>query len=71
LAERRLELAFEGHRLYDLARHGKAIPLTGYNRNVQAVSGNEIPAGSYLFALPIPQGEMDANSNMVQNEGYN
>ncbi|MGM0588258.1 MAG: RagB/SusD family nutrient uptake outer membrane protein [Bacteroidota bacterium] len=71
IAERRLELAFEGHRLYDLARNGKDIPLTGYNRNVSGVSGTEIPSGSYLFALPIPQAEMDANSSMVQNEGWN
>jgi hypothetical protein len=27
------------------------------------------PATNYLF--PVPQSEMDANPNMVQNPGYN
>jgi starch-binding outer membrane protein, SusD/RagB family len=69
LKERRLELAMEGHRFFDLARNGKSIPLFG---TIRAVPGfaTSLPYGNYRFALPIPQAEIDANSNMVQNTGY-
>jgi starch-binding outer membrane protein, SusD/RagB family len=72
LAERRLELAMEGHRLFDLARHGLDvtnvfIPARGRNFN----DGNDITFGDYRYSLPIPNAEMNANPNMVQNEGYN
>lgn len=65
--ERRKELAWEGHYVYDLARWGKSVVRTEFtlgsmNQNV------EFP--SYKWALPIPQREMDANENLVQNEGY-
>ena len=71
LAERRLELAFEGHRFFDLARHGKALPfVTVPGRGVNYITGADIPVGNYRFALPIPQAEMDANSSMSQNTGY-
>lgn len=56
LAERRLELAFEGHRFFDLRRHGKAI------------SKLQIDASKLL--LPIPQAERDVNKNLTQNPGY-
>lgn len=69
LAERRLELAFEGHRLYDLLRHGKDIPYVP-SKNVNFITGDDIPYGNGLLALPIPQAEMDANSNMDQNPYY-
>lgn len=72
LAERRLELAMEGHRLFDLARHGLDIsnvfvPARGQNFN----EGNDIPFGDFRYALPIPNAEINANPNMTQNEGYN
>lgn len=70
LAERRLELAFEGQRLYDLLRHGKDIPYVP-SKAVNFTTGADIPYGSGMLALPIPQNEMDANSNMVQNDYYN
>ena len=56
LQERRVELAFEGFRLQDLKRHGKAVALLG------------IPAERLLF--PIPQYERDVNPNLAQNPGY-
>jgi hypothetical protein len=72
LAERRLELAFEGHRFFDLARHGLSIPnppipagFARFNSNSSALS-----FGDFRFALPIPDSELNANSNMVQNSGY-
>ncbi len=71
LLERRKELAFEGHRYWDLAR---------YNLNVVRVnlSGNYpgvpliIAATNFRRILPIPQAELDANPNIrsQQNPGY-
>ncbi|MCD4834419.1 MAG: RagB/SusD family nutrient uptake outer membrane protein [Bacteroidales bacterium] len=66
LLERRKELCFEGFRFDDLARTGQDIPLVdAFN---QSHGG---PAyGSYNYAFPIPQQEIRANGNMVQNTGY-
>jgi hypothetical protein len=56
LNERYLELAFEGERMADIKRtRGTA---------------DGIPWNSPLLILPIPQREIDVNSNLVQNEGY-
>ncbi len=71
LAERRLELAMEGHRFFDLARNGLDIPnvfVPARGRNFN--DGNDLPFGDYRYALPVPNAEMNANPNMVQNEGY-
>jgi hypothetical protein len=66
LQERRRELCFEGFRHDDLARNGMDIPLV--NEFQQTHDG---PAyGSYNYAFPIPQVEMNANSNMAQNKDY-
>ena len=70
LEERRLELAFEGHRLYDLLRHGKDIPYVNTGGAVNFTIGEDITYGSNIIALPIPRAELDANSSMVQNPGY-
>lgn len=73
LAERRLELAMEGHRFFDLARHGLAIqnvPIRvggGLRFNNNA---SPIPFGDHRFALPIPNAEINANPNMTQNLNY-
>ncbi|PIE49991.1 MAG: RagB/SusD family nutrient uptake outer membrane protein [Flavobacteriales bacterium] len=67
LKERRLELAFEGFRGFDLIRTNAGIPLVDpVNQTFTAA----IPAGDYKLAFPIPNAEMGANSNMVQNAGY-
>lgn len=57
--ERRLELATEGHRFFDLVRTGQAPQvLDGFNAGVHEL-------------LPIPQIEIDlTNGQMVQNPGY-
>lgn len=71
LAERRLELAFEGHRLFDLLRHELDIPyVTLPGRGISFGTGSAIPYGDPMLVLPIPQGEMDANSSMEQNPYY-
>lgn len=56
LLERRLELAHEGHRLHDAKRLQETIDGLPYNDN------------SLVF--PIPQREMLANLELVQNAGY-
>jgi len=67
LLERRRELCFEGFRHDDLARNGMDIPEVS---PFEQTHGG--PAyGSYNFAFPIPEVEMNANSNMTQNDGYN
>lgn len=81
--ERRIELVFEEHRFWDIRRWGIAGDpevLTIYKVDMDA-SGNLIDDGkeiwetrtwndaNYLF--PIPQGELDKNSNLLpQNTGY-
>ncbi|MFP8487750.1 RagB/SusD family nutrient uptake outer membrane protein [Gracilimonas sp. Q87] len=68
LAERRLELAFEGHRLFDLARHQLDIPFVNVpGRGINFITNGPIPYGNQIFVLPIPQNELDANSSMEQN----
>ena len=67
LQERRRELCFEGFRHDDLARNGMDIPLVS---PFEQTHGG--PAyGSFNYAYPIPEVEMNANSNMAQNDGYN
>jgi len=67
LQERRRELCFEGFRHDDLARNGMDIPLVN---DLEQTHGG--PAyGSFNYAYPIPEVEMNANSNMAQNNGYN
>ena len=62
LLERRLELAFEGHRYYDLLRTRQTIPAHG--------TIGAIPYGDNRIVLPIPQVDLQNNPNLVQNPGY-
>jgi hypothetical protein len=62
LKERRLELAVEGHRWFDLVRTGTLETLVP-----QAKPGVVPAARNYLF--PIPQTERELNSNLPNN-GY-
>ncbi len=56
--ERRVELAFEMHRFFDLVRWGIAQDiLTGFQAGKHEV-------------FPIPQTELDLNSMLTQNAGY-
>lgn len=58
--ERRVELAFENHRWYDLLRTGKALQTMQATRGMQARN----------ILLPIPQREKQLNDNLIQNPGY-
>lgn len=67
--ERRLELAYEGVRWYDLKRTGRAIEVMN---TTKGADGN--PIGYVLtperLLWPIPQAELDKNANLTQNAGY-
>jgi starch-binding outer membrane protein, SusD/RagB family len=66
LNERRKELAFEGFRFGDLAR----LKLPVKRSNYYPTTARNIPADDSRRIQPIPQAELDANKQMVQNKGY-
>lgn len=66
--ERRKELVAEGHRWFDLKRINKGIQRGPDCRGLTISCTLE--AGNFRFVFPIPQSEILANSNMVQNPGY-
>ena len=82
--ERRIELAFEEHRFWDIRRWGIAgnpEVLTIYRVDMDA-NGVLIGDGKEIWEIrnwnaanllmPIPQGEIDKNPNLLpQNSGYN
>ena len=63
--ERRKELAWEGHYLYDLARWQKGVVRTADAFLMQ--ENANIPFPSYKWALPIPKSEREVNKNLEQN----
>ncbi|WP_462318468.1 RagB/SusD family nutrient uptake outer membrane protein [Marinilabilia sp.] len=71
LNERRLELAFEGQRLFDLIRNGKFQEVMN---SLNSRDSGRLPlARPYTEnseLLPVPQTVLDENSNLVQNSGY-
>ena len=64
--ERRRELNFEGHELFDLARTQRGVVRNDFEGTVN----KDIPFPDYRWAMAIPQTEIDANVNMQQNDGY-
>lgn len=74
LKQRRIELAFEGHRFLDIKRYKDALNI-GISRDaVDCASYNaencNLPRSSYKFTMPIPQNELNANDVIKQNDGY-
>lgn len=62
LLQRRLELAFEGHRFFDMKRLG---------RDITRPEGNPtIPYADYRVVAPIGITEMDVNKQLINNPGY-
>lgn len=74
--ERRKELAFEGHRFFDLKRQGLPITRSTFGDEADGTGlalpaeALTMPAGDSRFQLPLPQAELNANPNMEQNPGY-
>lgn len=71
LKERRLELAFEGQRWFDLVRLDKVEEVM--NAVFKKDSGRRplvYPFDQNSYRLPIPQAKIDQNPNLVQNPGY-
>ncbi|MGO4822573.1 MULTISPECIES: RagB/SusD family nutrient uptake outer membrane protein [unclassified Flavobacterium] len=65
LEERRKELAFEGHRLFDLNRNKKDVKI------IQSDKSMTVSYPSDKFILPIPLKELNSNPNIKpQNTGY-
>ncbi|MEX0596163.1 MAG: RagB/SusD family nutrient uptake outer membrane protein, partial [Candidatus Paceibacterota bacterium] len=72
LTERKLELAFEGHRYVDLKRL-RAISNTGVERSPLDCGGAapcQLAPSDFRFTMPIPLSEINANTSAEQNPGY-
>lgn len=65
LHERRMELAFEGHRWFDLIRVNNGQYGLDFLHSI-----GKINAATKHLLLPIPQKERDANPNLSQNKDY-
>lgn len=63
LDERRIELAFEGHRYFDLKRLGLDIPKP-------QTSFGELQYSDFRIIARLPVGEVILNELLVQNPGY-
>ncbi len=71
LNERRLELAFEGQRWFDLVRLDKVEEVMNavYDKD-EGRPAQVYPFTALSYILPIPQDVIDQNPNLVQNPGY-
>ena len=67
--ERRLELAFEGQRWFDLVRTGQAIAVMNAQKDG---SGNALNYNvqPYQLLYPVPQTQLDLNPLLTQNPNY-
>lgn len=69
--ERRLELACEGERWYDLVRLNLVeSAMAAAQRNDPGRLPIAVPYTANSYLLPIPQDVLDTNPNVVQNPGY-
>lgn len=72
LAERRLELAYEGHRYTDIKRM-KSVLNIGIDRDASDCVGAvpcELAINSERWIFPVPTVEINANPNIGQAAGY-
>ncbi len=74
LDERRLELAFEGFRFFDLLRHGfdraKAVHDDIGTRTGDSYWQERYPLSPETVLMPIPQSALENNPSLQQNPGY-
>lgn len=74
LHERRMELAFEGHRYFDLVRTAKAVEKISYTLLTKIDYDDRInrvgPIEAYQLLLPVPVTEIEKDPTLSQNEGY-
>lgn len=72
LNERRLELAFEGHRFFDLVRHGleRAKAVHDSMNEKDEYWQTRLPLTQESILMPVPQTALDDNPSLVQNPGY-
>ncbi|MFP4468368.1 MAG: RagB/SusD family nutrient uptake outer membrane protein [Bacteroidales bacterium] len=63
--ERYRELCFEGHQLHDIRRFREDVIVPSGSDQ-----GTVLPWDHPRLVLPIPQREIDVNSNLTQNPGY-
>lgn len=70
LKERRLELAFEGFRFFDLVRHDKAKAIHDAMPESDSYWNPRFPLSDETVLMPIPQIALDNNPNLEQNAGY-
>ena len=68
--ERAREFFFEGHRRTDLIRFGQFGGNTNYLWDWKGGASTGTNFAPYLNVFPIPQAEIDANTNLSQNPGY-
>lgn len=67
--ERYKELAFEGHRFFDLRRNN--LPITREPADaINALGATDLSSTNKEYAYPIPNAEIKANSNVKQNPLY-
>ncbi|WP_461078962.1 RagB/SusD family nutrient uptake outer membrane protein [Spirosoma flavus] len=78
--ERKLELAMEGHRFFDLVRWGIAEPTLNNYFTYESTIATDIRGGRFVSGkndyYPIPQRQIDLStsggkSSLTQNPGYN
>lgn len=71
LNERRLELAFEGHRWFDLVRNDMAIEtINTLNSRDSGRLEMKYPLTEASLLFPVPQSEIENNPKLTQNPGY-
>jgi len=69
--ERRLELAFEGHRWFDLKRTNRLkTVMDAFKYNGKYLYKGLVKADKTNWIWPIPQTQLNLNSNLTQNPGY-
>lgn len=75
LHERRVELAFENHRWFDLLRSGKAIEtMNAYGAELKKTHSYLVPSSYQVdenkLLYPLPFAELGVNPELIQNPGY-